>query len=152
MGFIDTIMKPFVDEDRLKQKLPTDELILLEGVMFGVYGNWLVGYVDSATFVTPILWMYGLRLFSFVFSMMVFIYLFIIGDRFKSAELMNIFGILHIVPLLIIRPFDYHDFLKFYILGFMFWILILVIRNIRFKRSRELDADQLPQEENNLEK
>lgn len=121
-----------------------DRLSLFEGIIIGIYGNWLISLIDKISFTTPlIIGGYSLSWFQpflIIFSIACLISLLaigIFGGKLETRWEVVILGMGHFIPIcasFYVEELILKDYFFFSVGG----ILFLIIYTTEFSRARQI--------------
>ena len=124
------------NEKEKEHKPIRSEIFFLEGIMIGLYENWLINQIDKINIIYLPGWLFFIQelLIIFSFSSLIFIFLFII--RKVKKLFIYIIVIIHILliytSVYIGNPnISLSDTLKFNIISYSIWTLIIMLEFFR---------------------
>ena len=119
-----------------------EELTYFEGVLLGIYGNWLIGFWNEITFPLKPFINYVFRISLFASSVGTFLLFFLVGHRIEDKRYYMVFMVGHIFSLFFLKwPYsDIGEMIHFSFIGYLFWIFLgmtKIIRDRKIKKENE---------------
>ncbi len=119
----------------MNTEISKEEVIFLEGIIIGVYGNWLTSYIGDIEF-QPNVRIY--QSFLITLSLFFFVLFFLISPRTRNRYIIWIISMAQFTTLALAKWFESNstEFLtntKFSIVGGSFWLLVVTFDLMRTK-------------------
>jgi hypothetical protein len=115
-------------------------LNLFEGIVIGIYGNWLISFVDKLSFGEVLVWYQPLCIFSSFFSLLLLFAFSIFRPRVVTRSFGFLLGFCHVVAnfgaLYAEGLADMLDLKVFYWLGVALFLLIYIVEIRRVANAR----------------
>ena len=123
------------------EDMSREELTYFEGILLGIYGNWLIGFWNEITFPLNPLWNYILRIILFGSSVGTFILFFLVGHKIEDKRFYMVFIIGHIFSLFFLKwPYNnIVELINFSFVGYLFWLLLVMTKIIRDRKIKQED-------------
>jgi hypothetical protein len=119
--------------EQVSQK--NDQLMLFEGIIIGIYGNWLVSLIQLLTFPPAIvIAQVSLTLIS-LFSLVILLAIGVFGGRWENHYIVLVLTIFHYFPLCIslaLERFQVQDAF-FLLMGGVLFFMVYIAEYIRAK-------------------